>query len=264
MLDLLLDKKSYDFNDLVEIVRILRAPGGCPWDAEQTHESIRRNLLEEAYEVVEAIDENSPDHLKEELGDLLLQVVFHAGIAKDEGQFDLNDVADGECKKLIFRHPHVFGDVTVRSSGEVLVNWEELKRKEKGQNSYADTVDAVARSLPALWRAEKVQKKAAKCGFDWDDIDGAADKLTEEAEEFRAALKGEGDPVEELGDLLFAAVNAARFLKVDPEDCLHAASDKFAARFRRVEELAAAQGKKLDDMSLAEMDELWDAVKHAP
>ena len=264
MLDLLLDKKSYDFNDLVEIVRILRAPGGCPWDAEQTHESIRRNLLEEAYEVVEAIDENSPDHLKEELGDLLLQVVFHAGIAKDEGQFDLNDVADGECKKLIFRHPHVFGDVTVRSSGEVLVNWEELKRKEKGQNSYADTVDAVARSLPALWRAEKVQKKAAKCGFDWDDIDGAADKLTEEAEEFRAALKGEGDPVEELGDLLFAAVNAARFLKVDPEDCLHAASDKFAARFRRVEELAAAQGKKLDDMSLAEMDELWDAVKRAP
>ena len=264
MLDLLLDKKSYDFNDLVEIVRILRAPGGCPWDAEQTHESIRRNLLEEAYEVVEAIDENSPDHLKEELGDLLLQVVFHAGIAKDEGQFDLNDVADGECKKLIFRHPHVFGDVPVRSSGEVLVNWEELKRKEKGQKSYADTVDAVARSLPALWRAEKVQKKAAKCGFDWDDIDGAADKLTEEAEEFRAALKGEGDPVEELGDLLFAAVNAARFLKVDPEDCLHAASDKFAARFRRVEELAAAQGKKLDDMSLAEMDELWDAVKHAP
>ena len=136
MLDLLLDKKSYDFNDLVEIVRILRAPGGCPWDAEQTHESIRRNLLEEAYEVVEAIDENSPDHLKEELGDLLLQVVFHAGIAKDEGQFDLNDVADGECKKLIFRHPHVFGDVTVRSSGEVLVNWEELKRKEKEREEY--------------------------------------------------------------------------------------------------------------------------------
>lgn len=264
MLDLLLDKKSYDFNDLVEIVRILRAPGGCPWDAEQTHQSIRRNLLEEAYEVVEAIDENSPDHLKEELGDLLLQVVFHAGIARDDGWFDLNDVADGECKKLIFRHPHVFGDVTVRSSGEVLVNWEELKRKEKGQNSYADTVDAVARSLPALWRAEKVQKKAAKCGFDWDNIDGAADKLAEEAEEFRAALKGDGDPVEELGDLLFAAVNAARFLKVDPEDCLHAASDKFSARFRKVEELAAAQGKKLDDMSLAEMDELWDAVKHTP
>lgn len=264
MLDLLLDKKSYDFNDLVEIVRILRAPGGCPWDAEQTHQSIRRNLLEEAYEVVEAIDENSPDHLKEELGDLLLQVVFHAGIAKDDGWFDLNDVADGECKKLIFRHPHVFGDVTVRSSGEVLVNWEELKRKEKGQDSYADTVDAVAHSLPALWRAEKVQKKAAKCGFDWDSIDGAADKLTEEVAEFRAALEGDGDPVEELGDLLFAAVNTARFLKVDPEDCLHAASDKFAARFRKVEELAAAQGKNLDDMSLAEMDKLWDAVKHTP
>ena len=263
MLDLLMDKTSYDLHDLAEIVRILRAPNGCPWDAEQTHLSLRRNLLEEAYEVVEAIDENSPDHLKEELGDLLLQVVFHADISRDEGQFDLNDVADGICKKLIFRHPHVFGDVTVNSSGEVLVNWEELKRKEKGQKSNADAVDSVARSLPALWRAEKVQKKAAKCGFDWDDIDGAADKLTEEAAEFRAALKGDGDPVEELGDLLFAAVNAARFLKVDPEDCLHAASDKFAARFRRVEELAAAQGKKLDDMSLAEVDELWDAVKHA-
>jgi len=262
MLNLLVDKTSYDLHDLAEIVRILRAPNGCPWDAEQTHLSLRRNLLEEAYEVVEAIDENSPDHLKEELGDLLLQVVFHADISRDEGQFDLNDVADGICKKLIFRHPHVFGDVSVSSSGEVLVNWEELKRKEKGQKSNADAVDSVARSLPALWRAEKVQKKAAKCGFDWDKAEGAADKLCEEAAELRAALNGDGDPVEELGDLLFSAVNVARFLKADPEDCLHAAADKFAARFRRVEELALAQGKTLEEMSLAEMDELWDSIKH--
>ena len=258
----LLGKKSYDCNDLVEIVRILRAPGGCPWDAEQTHQSIRRGFLEEAYEVAEAIDENSSEHLKEELGDVLLQVVFHASIAKDEGEFDLNDVADGICKKLIYRHPHVFGDVSVQSTGEVLANWEELKRKEKGQASNADAVDSVARSLPALWRAEKVQKKAAKCGFDWDDVSGAADKLAEEAEEVRRALAGDGDPVEELGDLLFAAVNTARFLKADPEDCLHAATDKFSARFRKVEQAAAAQGKRLEDMTLAEMDKLWDEVKH--
>lgn len=258
----LVGKKSYDFNDLVEIVRILRAPGGCPWDAEQTHQSIRRGFLEEAYEVAEAIDENSPEHLKEELGDVLLQVVFHASIAQEDGWFDLNAVADGICKKLIYRHPHVFGDVSVQSTGEVLANWEELKRKEKGQASNADAVDAVARSLPALWRAEKVQKKAAKCGFDWDDVSGAADKLAEETDEFRRALNGDGDPLEELGDLLFAAVNTARFLKADPEDCLNAATDKFAARFRKVEEAAAAQGKRLEDMPLAEMDKLWNEVKH--
>lgn len=262
MIDLL-DKNSYGLEDLVEIVRILRAPGGCPWDAEQTHQSIRRGFLEEAYEVAEAIDENSPEHLKEELGDVLLQVVFHADIARDEGQFTLDDVADGICKKLIYRHPHVFGDVTVGSTGEVLSNWEELKRKEKGQASHADAVDAVARSLPALWRAEKVQKKAAKCGFDWDEISGPAAKITEEAAEFRAAVGGEGDPVEELGDLLFAAVNAARFLHTDPEDCLHAATDKFAARFRKVEQAAAAQGRSLEQMSLEEMDALWEAVKHS-
>ena len=255
-------KKSYDLNDLVDIVRILRAPGGCPWDAEQTHQSIRRNFLEEAYEAVEAIDEESPDHLKEELGDVLLQVVLHSAMEQELGHFDLNDVADGICKKLIYRHPHVFGDVTVHSTGEVLSNWEDLKRKEKGQASNADAVDAVARSLPALWRAEKIQKKAAKCGFDWPDVSGALDKLTEVTGELKDAVKGNGDVAEELGDLLFAAVNAARFLHLDPEDCLNAASDKFSARFRKVEEAAAAQGKRLEDMTLAEMDKLWDSIKH--
>jgi len=255
-------KKSYDVNDLIEIVRILRAPGGCPWDAEQTHESIRRNFLEEAYEVAEAIDEGSLEHLKEELGDVLLQVVFHARIEQEQGGFDLDDVADGVCKKLIFRHPHVFGDVSVNSTDDVLVNWEELKRKEKSQGTHADTVDAVARSLPALWRAEKVQKKAAKCGFDWEDVSGAMDKLTEEVGELKSAMNGEGDVGEEFGDLLFAAVNVGRFLKLDPEDSLQAACDKFAARFRKVEEAAKAQGKELDDMTLAEMDALWDSIKH--
>ena len=258
----LVRKKSFDCNDLVEIVRILRAPGGCQWDQAQTHESIRRNFLEEAYEVAEAIDEGSTEHLKEELGDVLLQVVFHSSIEQDAGHFDLNDVADGVCRKLIYRHPHVFGDVTVHSTDEILSNWEELKKKEKGQKTQADALDAVARSLPALWRAEKVQKKAAKVGFDWPDVSGAMEKVSEEAAELSAAMAGVGDVTEELGDLLFAVVNAARFLKVDPEDALHAASDKFSARFRRVEEAAAAQGRRMEDMTLAEMDKLWDEVKH--
>jgi tetrapyrrole methylase family protein/MazG family protein len=263
MIDLL-GKSAYNVQDLVEIVRILRAPGGCQWDQEQTHQSIRRNFLEEAYEVAEAIDEDSTEHLKEELGDVLLQVVFHTSIEEDAEHFDLDEVADGVCRKLIYRHPHVFGDVTVHSTGEILANWEELKKKEKGQATQADAVDAVARSLPALWRAEKVQKKAAKVGFDWADVSGAMEKLTEETAELNAAIGGDGDVTEELGDLLFAAVNAARFLKVDPEDALQKATDKFAARFRRVEETVTAQGKRMEDMTLAELDAIWEQIKHDP
>ena len=181
-------KNSYGVRDLVEIVRILRQPGGCPWDREQDHHSIRRNLLEEAYEAAEAIDEDAPEHLREELGDVLLQVVFHARMEQEAGRFDLDAVADGICKKLIYRHPHVFGDVAVSGSGEVLQNWEELKRKEKHQETAADSVDSVARSLPGLWRAEKIQKKARKAGFDWPDVSGALDKLSEEVEELRTAV----------------------------------------------------------------------------
>ena len=254
-------KDSYDVKDLADIVAILRAPGGCPWDAEQTHQSIRRNFLEEAYEAAEAIDEDSPEHLKEELGDVLLQVVMHARMEEEAGRFDLNAVADGICKKLIYRHPHVFGDVTVTGTGEVLANWDELKKKEKHQATAADSVDAVARSLPGLWRAEKVQKKAAKVGFDWDGVDGALDKLREETEELQTAIREGSNVSEELGDLLFAAVNVARFVKVDPEKAMTAACDKFARRFRAVEEAAAAQGKALSSMTLAEMDALWDQVK---
>ena len=261
MLDLL-SKTNYDVNDLKRIVAILRAPGGCQWDGEQTHQSIRRNFLEEAYEVAEAIDENSTEHLQEELGDVLLQVVFHASIEEDAGRFDLNDVADGVCKKLIYRHPHVFGNVAVGSTDEILANWEELKKAEKGQASQADAVDAVARSLPALWRAEKVQKKAAKVGFDWPDVSGAVDKMSEELEEVKAAMAGNGDVAEELGDLLFAVVNASRFLNVDAEMALHAASDKFAARFRRVEEEVLKSGRAMEEVSLAELDAIWNAIKH--
>lgn len=251
-------KSSYGPKDLEEIVRILRHPGGCPWDREQTHQSIRRNLLEEAYEAAEAIDRGDGDALKEELGDVLLQVYFHTSIEEDAGRFTLDDVADGVCKKLIYRHPHVFGDVTVDSTDQVLSNWEELKQKEKHQDTQADAVDAVARTLPALWRAEKMKKKAAKAGFDWADVSGALDKLSEELDELKAAvLDGDGDPAEELGDLLFAAVCVGRFLDADPEETLHAACDKFSARFRRLEALAAERGLKLDKLSDQEQIALW-------
>ena len=254
-------KDSYGVKDLEEIVRILRAPGGCPWDAEQTHQSIRRNFLEESYEAVEAIDEGSSEHLREELGDVLLQVALHTEMERECGRFDLDGVADGICKKLIFRHPHVFGDVAVSGTGEVLSNWEVLKRQEKGQATHTDALEAVARALPALWRAEKVQKKAKKAGFDWPEISGALDKLSEELEELRQAVRQGTNVEEELGDLLFSAVNAARFADVDPEEALNRATDKFIARFRQVEVRAAQSGRSLEDMTLAELDTLWEEAK---
>ena len=255
-------KPSYTCKDLEEIVRILRHPGGCPWDQEQTHQSIRRNFLEESYEVAEAIDNGDVDGLKEELGDVLLQVYFHTSIEEDAGRFTLDDVADGVCKKLIYRHPHVFGDVSVDSTDQILSNWEELKKKEKHQDTQADAVDAVARTLPALWRAEKMKKKAAKAGFDWREVSGALDKLSEELDELKAAaLNGDGDPVEELGDLLFCAVAVGRYLDADPEDTLHAACDKFSARFRKTEELAAERGLKLDELSDEDQTALWREAK---
>ena len=256
-------KDFYTVDDLVNIVHILRSPGGCPWDMEQTHASIRRNFLEEAYEAVEAIDEESTEHLREELGDVLMQVVFHADIEKDAGRFDLNGVADEGCRKLIFRHPHVFADVEVSGTGEVLTNWDALKRQEKGQESDTDTLNAVARSLPGLWRAEKVQKKAAKAGFDWPDVSGALDKLGEETAELREALAENGNVEEELGDLLFSAVNVARFAGVDPEAALSGACEKFIARFARVEQAARAENRSMDEMSLEELDTLSEEAKRS-
>ena len=237
-------KDSYGVKDLEEIVRILRAPGGCPWDAEQTHQSIRRNFLEE------------------ELGDVLLQVVMHARMEQEAGRFDLDGVADGICKKLIYRHPHVFGDVAVSGTGEVLSNWEALKRKEKGQATNTDALEAVARALPALWRAEKVQKKARKAGFDWPDVSGALDKLSEELEELKTAAAEGTNVAEELGDLLFSAVNAARFLKVDPEDALNGATDKFIGRFRKVEAQAAAE-EGLTDKSVLTVEGILEFAREA-
>lgn len=245
--------------DLERIVALLRAPGGCPWDREQTHESIRRNMLEEAYEAAEAIDEKNPEHLKEELGDVLLQVVFHAQMAKEEGLFTFQDVVDGVAKKMVFRHPHVFGTVQAEDSDQALETWDAQKRQEKHQRTAGDTLDAVARSLPALIRAEKLQDKARKAGFDWPDLAPALDKLDEEVGELRRAAQGDGDPQEELGDLLFAAVKAGRFLHVDSEQALTQACEKFIRRFRAVERLA--QGESLDQMELAQLEELWAHAK---
>lgn len=230
-------KEHYNLSDFREIIAILRHPGGCPWDQAQDHHSIRRNLLEEAYELAEGIDQENLTLMQEELGDVLMQVLFHASIEEDAGHFDIDDVADYACKKLIFRHPHVFGSVKVAGTDEVLTNWDELKRQEKHQSSYTDTLNAVARTLPATWRAEKIQRKAAKANFDWPDISGAVEKLREEEAEAEAALQ-EGDQAhiaEEIGDLLFAAVNLARLAGVDPEDALNATSEKFIARFGRME-----------------------------
>lgn len=254
-------KNYYNVYDLERIIALLRSEKGCPWDREQTHESIRRNFLEEAYEAVEAIDEKDAGHLREELGDVLTQIVFHSRLEEEQGSFKLDDVADAVCRKLIFRHPHVFGGVEVGDSAEVMVNWEELKRREKSQSTTACAMDSVAKSLPALWRAEKIQSKAKKSGFDWDDVSGALDKLFEEADELREAIaSGEGID-EELGDLLFSAVNVARFTKTDPEEALHLACEKFVRRFKYVEREAGRMGRELKDMTLAEMDELYTKAK---
>ena len=215
-------KNFYDIQDLPEIVRILRGPGGCPWDRDQTHESIQRDFLEEVYEVMEAIQRKDSAALKEELGDVLLQVAFHTVLEEETNGLTLDEVADGVCKKLIYRHPHVFGEVTVSGTEEVLSNWEQLKRAEKDQKSTTDALEAVARTLPALWRAEKVQKKAQKAGYTWSDpVD---------------LLCGSGEDMEQtIGELLFAAVNLARQHKVDPEAALNRATDAFIDRFREQE-----------------------------
>lgn len=254
-------KKYYVFEDLVRIIKLLRGEGGCPWDREQTHESIRRNFIEETYEACEAIDEMNPEHLKEELGDVLTQVVFHADMEDDAGNFNIDDVCDRICQKLILRHPHVFSDAKVSGSGDVLKNWDEIKRIEKGQNTHYSELDSVARSLPSLWRAEKLQKKAAKVGFDWPDVNGALDKLSEEVEELKIAISADSNSAEELGDVLFSAVNVARFIKADPESSLSSTCEKFIARFRYIEETAAANNKNLNEMTLKDMDVLWEKSK---
>ena len=257
------EKDRYDYGDLLEIIRILRSPEGCPWDQVQTHASIRRGLLEEAYEAAEAIDRDDAPLLQEELGDVLMQVVFHADIESDAGRFTIDDVCDGVVKKLLFRHPHVFGSQREDSPESVLVSWDKLKRQEKGQKTVADSMDSVARSLPGLWRAEKLQNKAASAGFEWPDVQGALDKLEEEVAELRRAVEEDGDVPEELGDVLFAAVKVGRFCACDPEDAVNGTCEKFIRRFRAVENGAAAQGREVSQLSLEEMTALWNEAKRS-
>ena len=256
-------KDSYKAEDLVEIMRLLRAPGGCPWDAEQTHTSIKKNLIEETYEVIEAINKEDNELLCEELGDLMMQVVFHAQMEQENGSFDFDDVCDGVCKKLIERHPHVFGQVTVSGVDDVLTNWDEIKRKTKKQKTTTDSMLSVPRELPALMRATKLQKKAADVGFDWDDVSGALDKLEEEIAELRLAIqnKDKENMAEELGDILFSAVNVSRFIKTDAEEALTAASDKFLSRFTKVEKLAQERNIDMKSVGIDELDKLWDEAK---
>ena len=257
-------KSHYGWQDFLEVMRLLRAPGGCPWDAEQTHGSIRRNFLEETYEVLDALDRDDPAAMCEELGDVLMQVAFHSQIETERGRFTMDDVVDGVTQKLVYRHPHVFGTATAADSAEVLVNWEILKRKEKRQDSTADAVESVPHTLPALWRAEKIGSKTAKAGFDWDSALSALGKLEEEVRELRTALEAGGAPDgphgvrEELGDLLFIAANIGQMTGVDPEDALHRSCDKYNARFRRVEALA---DKPLSQYTEAELIALWKQAK---
>jgi len=246
-----------EFDELVEVMARLRRD--CPWDSKQTHKSIRPYLIEEAYEVAEAIEEGDDRALKEELGDLLLQVVFHARIAEERGAFSIKDVLKGLVDKLVRRHPHVFGEAKARDAGEVLERWEQIKRRE-GRTS---VLDGVPKGLPALLRARRVQEKASRVGFDWDRAEGALDKVKEEVGELEAAVaaRDKGRIEEELGDLLFSVVNLSRLSGVDPEWALQNAVEKFVARFRAVEKVLARQGRTPQEATLEEMDRIWEEIK---
>ena len=259
-----MEEKKYTLDDLVQVIKILRGENGCPWDRVQTHESIRMDMLEEAYEAADAIDKGDMENLKEELGDVLMQVVFHAEIEAEKGGFTIEDVIRGICEKMIYRHPHVFGngDVKVDTAEQVLVNWEELKKKEKHTETQTEVMKNVPDALPALIRARKVQKKAADVGFDFPVTEDALKKVYEEVQELEEAARAEnGNIEEEFGDILFALVNISRFLKINPEFALTKAIKKFINRFEYIEKSAFSAGKDLSDMTLEEMDLLWDEAK---
>ncbi len=252
--------KKYTFNDLLEIMRVLRSENGCPWDKAQDHQSIKYALLEEACEAMESLDKKGTESFADELGDVLLQVVFHSQIASENGTFTIDDVLYHICNKLITRHTHIFGSDKTSNSTEALDLWEANKKKEKGLMTQTEIMRDVCSYLPQLIRAEKVQKKAAKVGFDWESIDGAYDKLKEEIHELKPTETVDAIE-EEFGDLLFSCVNVARFLKINPEEALKKATDKFINRFEQVEKMASKDEKSLEDMTLEEMDILWEKAK---
>lgn len=254
---------KYDLSDLLEIMKTLRGDNGCPWDKAQTHETLKSCLLEETYEVIDAIDQKDSESLLEELGDLLLQVVFHSRLAEEKGDFDMEDVIDGISRKMIRRHPHIFSDIEIDGEKDVLRNWETIKNEEKSIKTQTESMKKVPKVMPALMRAFKVQQKAARVGFDWDDAKGAMDKLYEEVDELKEVYKGENRDkiIEELGDVLFAAVNVARFTKVDPELALQDATEKFVSRFDYIERSVIKLDKNLQEMTLNDLNRLWEECK---
>ena len=260
-LQLILQKNAYNADDLVSIVELLRLPGGCPWDMEQTHKSLRKDFIEETYEVIEAIDNEDPALLREELGDALLQIVMHARIEEEAGRATFDEIAGDVCRKMIHRHPHVFGQGKADSVAEVLSNWEKIKSEEKSRNTVTDKLNAIPRQLPALMRAAKIGKKAAV--LDFPDVASVLSKVREELSEIEAALAEQNadQVLEEIGDLLFTAANLARLVNVEPEEALTRATDKFVSRFAAVEACAKDLGQDLADMSDEEKDKLWENVK---
>ena len=257
------EKETYGMEDLIRIMELLRSENGCPWDRKQTHQSIRKDLIEETYEAAEAIDLDDQSLLKEELGDVLFQVVFHSRIAEEEGHFDFEQVCDGICRKMIERHPHVFGNDTADTADAVLIQWDQIKKDSKGQKTCSEAAKSVSRALPALMRAQKVQKRAARSGFDYLDEFWAMDDLDSELDELQEAAcnKDEEACREELGDVLFAAVNVARKLDVDAEECLTQSTEKYLRRFEQMEKLAEERNIRLDPEAVPEMKELWDEAK---
>ncbi|MCX7696004.1 MAG: nucleoside triphosphate pyrophosphohydrolase [Caloramator sp.] len=258
------ENSKKDFYDLLDIMERLRGDDGCPWDREQTHESLKKYLLEEAYEVLDAIDKDDMDELCEELGDVLLQIVFHSQIAKEFGEFNIYDVVNGICQKMIKRHPHVFSDSVVNSVDDVLDNWQQIKKKEKNIDSYTKEMQRIPKSMPSLIRSYKVQEKAKEVGFDWDDVSDAIKKVQEEYLEVLEAIEiGDNNKIEEeIGDLVFAVVNVARFCNINPEIALTKTVEKFIKRFEYIENKADEMGKSLKDMTLEEMDEIWNQSKN--
>ena len=251
------------FEKLMEVINTLRSPGGCPWDVEQTHESITMGFVEELYEFIEAVEDKDIETMKEELGDLCLHIVFQVQIAKENGEFTMAEVLNSIIEKLIRRHPHVFSDVKVKSSNEVIVNWDDIKKKEKEKQHRKSVVDGIPRHLPALSKARKVQIKARKVGFDWDKIEDVILKIKEEFNELYEAIEGKNQEhiSEELGDVLFSVVNLSRFLDVEPERALHNTVRKFMSRFRAIENALEEKGTTIQEASFEEMDSLWDQVK---
>ncbi len=256
---------SYTINDLRNIMIKLRSENGCEWDKAQTHDSIKRSMIEEAYEAIEALDAGDDKLFANELGDCLLQVIFHARIAEERGAFTFDDVLNEICTKLITRHPHVFGTEKAENPEEALNSWEAQKRKEKGLKNYTEALYDVPKNFPALIRAEKVQKKAANAGFDWIDISGAIDKLYEEIDEIKEVMNSKNQERidEEFGDLLFAVVNTGRFLKSDPEISLTSATNKFIKRFEKMENYTRSHNLNFDKLTLEEKDEIWNKIKHS-